>query len=348
MKHQKLYALLTVVLLAFNAYAQKVSKIYVFRPGTLMTVVSTDEAKEITHLKVEGKLNAADFRCLRDSFGQLRMLDISQVSITRYAGKNGTCDGFHVYAANTIPPYAFCRLAQDNTCTGSKTLSRITLPGNLKAIETAAFKDCRNLRICQIRNTDAPKLHAEALSDTVSAIFLPVGSSDAYRKRKEWENFALVEGEPVGTRVEIGPMSNLAGELIRKGVQPKDINYLTIKGKMDEADFLLIRDYMPDLVYLNMEEADATTIPEYTFTQKKYLLRILLSRNLKSIGQRAFSGCKRLCGTLILPPTVTAIEFGAFMGCDNLLGVIITGSSITTIGDKLFGEEKDRLIYINQ
>lgn len=38
-----------------------------------------------------------------------------------------------------------------------------------------------------------------------------------------------------------------------------------------------------------------------------------LPHNLKSIGQRVFSNCGRLCGTLELPASVTAIEFGAFM-----------------------------------
>ena len=66
---------------------------------------------------------------------------------------------------------------------------------------------------------------------------------------------------------------------------------------------------------------------------------------LKSIGQRAFSGCGRLCGTLELPPGVTAIEYGAFMGCDNLRYVLATGDKITTLGDNLFGNGKDKLTY---
>ena len=66
---------------------------------------------------------------------------------------------------------------------------------------------------------------------------------------------------------------------------------------------------------------------------------------MKSIGQRAFSGCGRLCGTLELPSGVTAIEYGAFMGCDNLRHVLATGDKITTLGDNLFGNGKDKLIY---
>ena len=83
-----------------------------------------------------------------------------------------------------------------------------------------------------------------------------------------------------------------------------------------------IRDYMPNLVSVDISRTNATAIPDFTFSQKKYLLRMKLPHNLKSIGQRVFSNCGRLCGTLELPASVTAIEFGAFMGCDNLRYVL--------------------------
>ncbi len=64
------------------------------------------------------------------------------------------------------------------------------------------------------------------------------------------------------------------------------------------------------------------------------------------IGQRVFSNCGRLCGTVELPASVTAIEFGVFMGCDNLRHVVSTGNKITTLGDNLFGDGvENKLIY---
>ena len=103
---------------------------------------------------------------------------------------------------------------------------------------------------------------------------------------------------------------------------------------------------MPNLVSVDISRTNATVIPDFTFTQKKYLLRIQLPNQLKSIGQRAFSGCGRLCGTVELPASVTAIEFGAFMGCDNLRYVRCLGNQITTLGDLLFGEDvPSKLIY---
>lgn len=59
-------------------------------------------------------------------------------------------------------------------------------------------------------------------------------------------------------------MGSLASELLRAGFQPKDVNFLTVEGKMDEADFTLIRDYMPNLVSIDMTNSNATAIPDYT------------------------------------------------------------------------------------
>ena len=263
-----------------------------------------------------------------------------------YAGKNGTHpDRFYVYPANCIPSYAFCKQINDSVFAGKTSLTQVILSDKVKNIEDGAFKGCTNLKICQIRKKTPPNLLPGALADSVTAVFVPLGSSDAYRNGKRWETFAFIEGEPVGVTVQIAAMGSLASELIHAGIQPKDVNFLTVEGKMDEADFTLIRNYMPNLVSVDLSRCNATVIPDYTFTQKKYLLNIKLPHGLKSIGQRAFSGCGRLCGTLVLPSGVTAIEYGAFMGCDNLRHVLATGNKITTLGDNLFGNDKDKLIY---
>ena len=334
MKRNQLLALVIALCTTLPGLAQKTKKLYVPKAGTMVELLTEEEANEITHLRLMGKLNAVDFRHLRDEFKQLRSLDISQASISLYAGKNGTWEGFRIYPANSLPAFAFCKQKDDHTYVGKETLIRVILPPGLKEIGKAAFKGCNKLGICQIREETAPYLQDEALADSITAIFVPEGSSNAYRSRKEWKTFAFVEGEPTAVKVQISRMGSLASELIQMGVQPNAINFLTVEGKLDEADFTLIRDYMPK------------------FTQKKFLLKVVLPKGLESIGQRAFSGCTRLCGTLVLPPTVTAIEFGAFIGCDNLRRVVATGNNLTALGDKLFGEgdklfgeEENRIVY---
>ncbi len=320
--------------------------LFVAKPGTLVSLFTEDEANNITHLTLTGKLNVIDFRHLRDEFKKLQVLDISNASISAYAGKNGTYSNhFYIYPPNCVPAYAFCYPLNDSTFTGKATLQKIILSEKIKNIEDAAFKGCTNLKICQLKRKTAPNLLTEALADSITAIFVPLGSSDSYRGKKNWGTFSIIEGEPTEAFIQVGLMGSLADELVKAGLQPKDVNFLTVEGKLDATDFLLIRDYMPNLVAVDLNKCNATAIPEYTFTQKKYLLRIQLPNNLKSIGQRAFSGCGRLCGTLELPAGITAIEYGAFIGCDNLRYVMAVGKQITTLGDNLFGDGKNKLIY---
>lgn len=336
----------TCVAIAQNSETSHSKTYFVSKPGTLVSLFTEEEANNITHLTLTGKLNAIDFRHLRDEFHKLKVLDISNASISVYSGKGGTYpERFYIYPSNCIPAYAFCQQINDSTFVGKNSLEKIVLSEKIKNIEDAAFKGCKNLKIMQLRKPSAPNLLSEAIADSITAIFVPLGSSDTYRTKVLWKTFAIIESDPIEASVQIGAMESLASELVKAGLQPKEVNFLTVEGKLDEADFALIRDYMPNLVSIDLRLCNATAIPEYTFTQKKYLLRVQLPDKLKSIGQRAFSGCTRLCGTLELPSSITAIEYGAFMGCTNLRYVVATGDQITTLGESLFGDENNKLIY---
>ena len=110
MKLRKILLAVAGLALMLNASAQKSKRYYVAKPGTLVELMTEAEANEITQLTLQGKLNAVDFRHLRDEFKNLQLLDISNASISMYAGKNGTYPNrFYVYPANCIPAYAFCK-----------------------------------------------------------------------------------------------------------------------------------------------------------------------------------------------------------------------------------------------
>ena len=46
---------------------------FVSKPGTLVSMLTEDEANSITHLTLTGKLNAIDFKHLRDEFKNLQV-----------------------------------------------------------------------------------------------------------------------------------------------------------------------------------------------------------------------------------------------------------------------------------
>ncbi len=347
MKLNQLFVGLLLIAGISTATAQSIKKqYYVDKAGTLISQMTEEEANSVTHLTLTGKINAEDFKRLRDDFHSLEVLDISNVDIKMYSGKGGTYpDKFYMYMANFIPAYAFCKV-ENGQVVGKPSLKRVILSEKIKNIEDAAFSGSGNLTICEINRKTPPNLLPDALADSVTAVFVPLGASDAYRQKDKWKSFAILEGKPLEATVEVGALGSLAEEIQSLGIQPKEINFLTVSGKMDNDDFKLIRDYMPNLVSVDIANTNATVIPEFTFTQKKYLLNIALPHGLQSIGQRSFSNCGRLSGTLVLPPSVTTIDYGAFLGCENLSRVKVQSNQLTTLGDNLFGDgAPNKLIY---
>lgn len=344
--YSTIVAVICVALSVCSVRAQEVKQtLYVDKAGTLISLLTEAEANSITHLVITGNINAIDFRHMRDEFESLTTLDISNASIKTYTGKLGThADKFYVYPPNCVPAYAFCRM-ENGRPIGKKTLRKIVLSEKIKNIEDAAFLACDNLLICQIKKKSAPNLLNYALSDTLTAIFIPLGSRDDYRLKNNWGGFSIIEGDPVEVKVQVGALSSLKDELQTLGVQPKDVHFITIQGKLDEEDLKLIMDYMPNLVDIDISETTVTHLPDFTFGQKKYMLRIKLPKGLQTIGQRVFSGCTRLSGTLVLPSGVTAVGYGAFMGCDKLLTVYVSGNKLTAVGENLFGDSNGKLEY---
>lgn len=319
--------------------AQTVSKtIFVPKAGTLKEQLTKEEANTVTHLTVTGKINAKDFKLMRDSLVKLEMLDMSNVTIGNYMGKEGTYpDKFYIYPMKCIPAYAFCN-GENGLNRGKQTLKQVILPTSTFNIEDCAFKNCGQLTIVQINKKTPPNLLKEALNDSLTAVFIPVGCRDDYKKKKNWEHFAILEGTPVTLSISVIKPGELGNEIMNAGFQPKELNYLTIRGNLNEADFKVIRDFMPQLVSLNLYATSATEIPDFTFTQKRYLMSITLPQKLVSIGERAFSGCSHLAGDLLLPPSVRVIKDGAFLDCDQLSKVIVQGDKLSVLGKDIFRE----------
>ena len=84
----KLQSILSIVVglgITLTVSAQQKKTYYVPKAGTLTELIKENEANEITYLTLQGKLNAIDFRYLRDGFSKLTVLDISNASISMYA-----------------------------------------------------------------------------------------------------------------------------------------------------------------------------------------------------------------------------------------------------------------------
>lgn len=328
-----------------NLSAQTVSKtVFVSKAGTLKEQLTQVEANTVTNLTITGNINAKDFKLMRDSLVKLEVLDLSNATIKNYMGKEGTYpDKFYIYPMKCIPAYAFCN-GEKGLAKGKQSLKQISLPTSTFNLEDAAFKNCNQLTIVQINKKTPPNLLKEALNDSLTAVFIPVGCRDVYKKKKGWEHFAILEGTPVSLTISVIKAGDLGNEIMNAGLQPKELNYLTIRGNLNEADFKVIRDFMPQLVSLNLYATSATEIPDFTFTQKRYLMSITLPQKLVSIGERAFSGCTHLSNDILLPPSVRIIKDGAFLDCDRLSKVIAQGDKLSVLGKNIFRDSSKQKI----
>lgn len=135
----------------------------------------------------------------------------------------------------------------------------------------------------------------------------------------------------------------------------KTITNLTLTGKLDARDFLIIRDSLKlvdtlDISGVTIEAYSgpggtytgnmlgyyfANEIPFRAFASKNKLLSIILPNTITSIDDRAFYSCTAL-KSIEIPSSVTLLGIEIFYSCTALQTVKLP-SSITTISNGTFG-----------
>lgn len=126
-----------------NSFAQVVSKtVNLSSGGTLSSSLSADEKSKITKLTITGKIDARDFKCMRDEIGLLNDINLSAVSVEAYSGTEGTVGLAKNYAANQLPEYSF---TNSLTSKGKTSLQNILLPSALTEIGNYSFQECTGL-----------------------------------------------------------------------------------------------------------------------------------------------------------------------------------------------------------
>lgn len=143
--------------------------------------------------------------------------------------------------------------------------------------------------------------------------------------------------------VNVTTAGQFSTELKAKG-DPNTITNLIVTGNINDADIFYMRDNMPKLSILDLENTvikqnannEANTLPHNSFKTKD-LTTIKLPKTITSIGGYAFSNCYKLTGNLSIPESVTSIQSSAFYGCAELTGQLIIPSATTYIGYNAFG-----------
>lgn len=116
--------------------------------GGLADLLTMYSPEEVTHLVIEGTMDARDFNTLKSTYKHLRYLDISQVKIQGYQGDGGTDINTNEYPENELPLGAFFYWTPIDD--GMPSLEELYLPKSLESIGRNAVARATNLRMIDI------------------------------------------------------------------------------------------------------------------------------------------------------------------------------------------------------
>jgi hypothetical protein len=252
--------------------------------GGLSTVISNTELTTIDQLVVKGKMDARDFKTIRDKMALLRKLDISEVSIVGYAGRGGTGGSDSIaYSENAIPISAF----NASSYSLNTKLTGIKLPLSIKKIDSYAFQNCTVLDSVYIPDgVEKIATYAFANMSKLTSLTLPVNL----------------------TEISNGSFINCNLTDITIPVKVKRIGWSAF-----ENNYNLKSAVLPDSLQ---------TIDYYAFRFCKNLQKINLPDKVSTIGFSCFLGCSGIT-TITIPSVMTSISASCFSGCTSLSSLTI-------------------------
>lgn len=362
-----LLTVISLMSLTIRGNSQTVSKcIKVSTPGTLTTLLTTQEKTSITELHVAGNIDARDFKCMRDEITNLNRLDLYGVSIQMYIGPDGTSSSsFNMM--NTIPENAFL---------GKYQLSYIILPNNLMSVESNAFQNCFLMEL-HIKTATPPTISSSAFSyPDMCQLYCPLGSASSYSS--QWSGFSsYTEENTPSPYVSMDISSGYLNYYLSGSYNIGSIETLELTGTIDATDFATISSKMTSLRNLNLGATTisgtgstnggpindgkfysyaANHIPQYglkgLYLQKlvlpesitqfdddafkdSYITSMNIPGNLEVIGRRALSTAYTQ-KKLRLPKSLKEIKAYAFYN-SNIDSIFVdTPSALTSIGDSAF------------
>jgi len=289
----------TSMFISLMINAQVSKTIAIPTAGSLSIHITLQERSTITNLTLTGTIDARDIKFIRDYLPVLSVLDLSQVTIASYYGMLAITAGLFQYPANTIPMYAFYN--HDNNIQNN-TLTVITLPASVTAIEYQAFYDCSALKTIAISST-VVKIEAEAftyctslqsifaysqtpidlstsfaygvfdgINKTTCTLCVPIGSKSAYLNAVQWKDFTNV------LEFNATDVSSISSNKISIYPNPAS-TILTITSDKDAT--VEIVD-INGIMLINKRVSNNETIPIQTLSAGLYIVRIIAEKQIKT------------------------------------------------------------------
>ena len=293
---KKLCLLILAGCLAMLLQAQVSKTVHLATAGTLGTRLTAVELAAITNLTLTGKIDARDFKTMREKMPVLAHIDMETVKIEAYTEKRGQW-----YKADELPHSAF-----SNPYSDKASLKSINLPKSVTSIGSYAFSGCRGLTTISIPNS-VISFGDNAFDNCTGLTTVIIPSSV--------------------TTIRVDVFSGCSS-LTSISVDGANTAYSSIDGVLYNKYNVLLC-YPAGKTGRFMIPSSVTSIGTDAFRDCIGLTSISIPHSVTSIGYNAFSGCNGLT-TIRIPRSVTAIAKGAFYGCSGLTAIRIP-RSVTSI-----------------
>ena len=252
-----------------------------------------------------------------------------------------------------VEEYAF------NFCKG---LKEVTIGKRVVDIGDGVFRECDSLVVVNSHMENPKPINQNTFKNYEGVVLnVPIGTKDKYKYTSYWSKFTKI-CESFG---DAGVVETGCDGLIF--IVYKNQGVAAVKSSYALTESLII----PDEIELDGSLYKVTGIHMQAFSNDNSILSLALGKNVKSIGESAFSGCKKLSkitfndelkyiggssfnstaiSELNLPDSVEYIGGGAFLYCSNLADINLN-KNIKSIGERVFNNtlwyknQADGLIY---
>lgn len=232
-------------------------------------------------------------------------------------------------------------------CTG---LDDITLPYYVASIADYGFADCNKLSEMTVKALTPPSLGDKAIPNTLSTIYVPASSLDAYKSADGWKDYTdkikpMQTPSMIVTYVD-GSIKEFTGlTAIEQDTVPNKFN---AKGVIIYEGITSIENRAFDDCYELENVAigtSVTTIGDWAFSGCESITSITIPDSVISIGESVFNNCPDLTNATI-GTSVETIGGNAFVYCYNLETITVKATTPPQLGDKYAIENTIQTIYV--
>ena len=195
---------------------------------------------------------------------------------------------------------------------------------------------CSGTDVLEMESATPPTLPTDRLGFTPKMVLVPEGAGPAYLANNRWKEYNIVAKNANKAVVYLNESGTLATEIrLQSGKMPGEVTNLTVEGAaLNDTDFAIIRSNMPSCYEIDLSGVANTSLSSGIFTGKSELLRIVLPKKLKSIGDSAFKNC--YIATIEIPSGIESIGEEAFANCESMNNELKFTSALQSIGRSAF------------